>query len=74
MGDLAELRKRATEACETIMGKRLASNIIADMGLHWCVVAALADDRSDRNPRSVAIIREWLSADRAALEPGGRDA
>lgn len=47
------------EACEDIMGERLASNIIADptLGLAWCVVAAMADPRNGDKPRACAVIR-----------------
>lgn len=49
------------EACEDIMGERLASSIIANMGMHWCVVAAMADPRSDNRPRARTVIRQWLA-------------
>jgi len=51
------------EACEDIMGEKLASGIIADpkLGLHWCVVAAMADPRSDKRPRACGVIRAWLA-------------
>jgi len=39
------------EACEDIMGEKLAATIIADMGIRWCVVAAMADAPS-RRPRA----------------------
>jgi len=49
------------EACEDIMGEKLASGIIADMGIHWCVVAAMADPRNADRPRACGVIRKWLA-------------
>ena len=48
------------EACEDIMGEKLAASIIADMGLRWCVVSAIADPRSDERPKARAVISAWL--------------
>lgn len=49
------------EACEDIMGENLASSIIADMGIHWCVVAAMVDPRHLDRPRAVTTIRAYLA-------------
>lgn len=49
------------EACEDIMGEKLASSIIADMGIHWCIVAAMADERNAKKPRACAVIRDYLA-------------
>ena len=48
------------EACEDIMGETLASRVIADMGIHWCVIAAMADPRNAEHPRASAVLRAWL--------------
>lgn len=49
------------EACEDIMGERLASSIIADMGLPWCIVAAMSDPNHTERPRVCAVIRAHLA-------------
>lgn len=51
------------EACEDIMGEKLASSIIADpkLGLAWCVVAAMSDARNAKRPRACGVIRAWLA-------------
>lgn len=54
------------EACEDIMGEKLASSIIADMGIHWCVVAAMTDPRNANRPRANGVIRKWLADQKAA--------
>jgi len=56
------------EACEDIMGEKLAASITADMGLNWCVVAAMADPRSDNRPRACSVIRAWLADQRKVSE------
>lgn len=53
------------EACEDIMGEKLASSIIADMGIHWCIVAAMADERASKRPRACAVIRAHLAEQKA---------
>lgn len=52
------------EACEDIMGEKLASSIIADMGIDWCVVAAMSDPRNADRPRACGVIRAWLAANK----------
>lgn len=56
------------EACEDIMGEKLAASITSNMGIHWCVVAAMADPRSDNRPHARAVIRQWL-AEQKATQP-----
>ena len=56
------------DACEDIMGEQLASSIIADMGIHWCVVAAMSDPRNDKRPRACGVIRAWLADQRKVSE------
>jgi hypothetical protein len=52
-------RMNIQEACAAIMGDRLANAIIADRGLHWCVVAAMAQATTADNPTALRVIREW---------------
>jgi len=59
------------EACEDIMGENLASNIIADMGIRWCVVAAMSDPRNADKPRACGVIRKWLADQKAAAVTNG---
>ena len=47
------------EACSSIMGDKLARAIIADMGIHWCVVAAMAEAKTSDDARALATIRAW---------------
>jgi len=47
------------EAVESIIGERLAAAIIADQGIHWAVVAAMAEAETSDNPRAIAAIRAW---------------
>ena len=47
------------EACDSIMGPALAKAIIADMGIHWCVIAAMSDPESDHQPAARIAIRAW---------------
>ena len=48
-------------AVRTILGAKLANSIIADMGVHWAVVAATADARTSDDPEAIAAIRAWLA-------------
>ncbi len=54
------------EACDDIMGEKLASAIIADMGISWCVLAAMTDPRNARRPHACAVIRAWLENEKRA--------
>jgi hypothetical protein len=58
------------EACEDIMGEQLASDIIADMGIAWCVVAAMADPRNSDKPRACGVIRAWLDEQKTRPHEG----
>lgn len=40
----------AREACERVLGPDLARSIIADMGLHWCVVTAMCECKVSHGP------------------------
>ena len=53
------------EAIEDIMGERLASSIIADMGIHWAVIGAMCDPRANDRPTAVRAIREWQAEQKA---------
>ena len=44
------------EACESILGKELAAGLIADMGIHWAVVTAMAEARKTDDPAALAAI------------------
>lgn len=48
------------EACAAIMGKEMADAIIDDMGISWCVVAAVCDPGAEDQPEAAAIISAWL--------------
>lgn len=48
------------EAVSAIIGKDLAESIIADMGLHWAVVAATAEAETTDDPEAISTIRSWL--------------
>jgi hypothetical protein len=48
------------DACVSIMGRELADAIIADQGLHWCVVAAVAGARTTDDPEALAVLREEI--------------
>lgn len=45
------------EACYSILGAELAHAIIADQGLSWAVVAAMAEATTDDNPEAIAALR-----------------
>jgi len=59
------------EACEDIMGEKLAAEIIADMGISWCVIAAMSDLRNSKRLRACGVIRSWLAEQKA--KDRGRD-
>lgn len=46
------------EACAAIMGDELFNSVFMDMGLHWAVVAAVADPRAAEHPEALAVLRE----------------
>ncbi len=53
------------EACASIMGDALARDIIADMGIHWAVVAAMAEARTSDDPAALAAIDAWNAQEKA---------
>jgi hypothetical protein len=54
------------EACASIMGEKLALAIIADQGIHWAVVAAMAEATTDDDPAAIAAIDEWNALQKTA--------
>lgn len=58
------------EGCEDIMGEKLASSVIAHMGIAWCVVAAMSDPRNSNKPRANGVIRAWLAEQKARPHEG----
>ena len=58
------------EAVHAILGDRLAHAIIADQGIHWAVVAAMAQATTDDDPRALAAINAWRAEQkRGAPQP-----
>lgn len=53
------------EACAAILGKDIARSVIEGMGIHWCVVAAMAEASTDDNPAALAAIRAWNAEQKA---------
>jgi hypothetical protein len=47
------------EAIFSILGDEAGHAIIADMGLHWAIVAAVAKATTADDPRAIAAIREY---------------
>lgn len=47
-------------ACALIMGDELAHSIITDMGLHWAVVAAMAEAKTTDDPEAIRTLREYV--------------
>lgn len=46
----------------------VARAIIADQGIHWCVVAAMAAAMTTDDPRALAVIRAWNASSRSTRE------
>lgn len=59
------------EACDRILGSKLAAAIIADQGLHWAVVAAMCDCRVSHGPAVKAAIDAY-NAELKRLGEGGK--
>jgi len=47
------------QALFSILGDEAAHAIIADQGIHWAVVAAMAVATTADDPRAIKAIREW---------------
>ena len=53
--------KMSTEtACHIILGDSIAYAIIANQGVHWAVVAAMAAATKDQDPRALQALRDWV--------------
>jgi hypothetical protein len=50
------------EAVFSILGDEAGHAIIADMGLHWAIVAAVAAATTADDPKAIAAIREHNAA------------
>lgn len=48
------------EACHSILGDQLAHAIISSMGVHWAVVASMAQATTDDEPRAIEALREYI--------------
>ena len=57
------------EACASIMGRKLAEAITNDQGIHWCVVAAMAEARVSDDPRALATLRKWVADRKSEATP-----
>jgi hypothetical protein len=49
------------DACRSILGRKLADSIIASQGIHWAFVAAVADARTNADPRALRAIEKRLA-------------
>ena len=60
-GDLSRRAEAVNirEAIASIIGERLAAAIIADQGIHWAVVAAMAEAETSDDPNALAAINAW---------------
>lgn len=57
------------EAVFAILGDEAAHGIIADAGLHWAVVAAMAAATTADDPVAISTIRTWNRAQKEASHP-----
>lgn len=55
-----EAQMTLEDACRTVLGKRAADAIIADQGLHWCFVAAVAAAKTSHPREALDVIKERL--------------
>jgi hypothetical protein len=49
------------EACATVLGKDAADSIIADQGVLWCAVAAIAAARTSHPRPALEALRDYLA-------------
>lgn len=56
------------EAVASIIGESLASAIIADQGIHWAVVAAMAEATTSDDPKAIAAINTWRAQQKQEAE------
>lgn len=47
------------EACHSILGDELAHAIISSMGVHWAVVAAMAQAMEGDDPAAIRTLRDY---------------
>lgn len=52
---------RTEEAVRVILGNKLAGAIIDDQGIHWAIFAAVAQAKTNDDPRALAALRAWLA-------------
>jgi len=60
------------EACSSIIGDDLARSIIDDMGIHWAVVAAMAEAKTSADPAALAAIDAWRAQQKHDEQTEGR--
>lgn len=48
------------DACRSVLGTRAADAIIADQGLHWCFVVAVAAAQKDHPKNAIAALKARL--------------
>lgn len=53
------------QAIDRILGRELANSIVNDMGLHWAVVAAMAECRVSHGPEVKTAISNYLKSEDA---------
>lgn len=53
------------EACFSILGDRVAHDIINEMGVHWAVVAAMSSATTADDPAAIAAIKAHTTKDRS---------
>lgn len=56
------------DACRIILGNKIAAAIIADQGIHWAVVAAMTEAKTNHDPRALQAIRDWNGEQKAAAQ------
>ena len=54
------------QAVSAIIGDELAHDIIIDQGIHWAVVAAMAEAKTTDDSVAIATIRAWVKQQRKA--------
>jgi len=59
------------EAVAAIIGDQRAHDITMDQGIHWAVVAAMAEATTDHDPEAIAFIRSWNARQKAASFEAG---
>lgn len=56
------------QACRIILGNKIAAAIIADQGVHWAVVAAMCEAKTNHDPRGLLAIRDWNAEQKRAAQ------